>query len=249
MNRLVMRSYRDIILSEATYGGLPVLYHQDNGSSSPAVDEMTTARGTGFDGTYTGGYTLGVDGPINREASRSVLLNGTTGYIGCGNSSTLNPGALTVEAWVYLLSLPTAGNFVTVYDRTLAPVYTQFVIDSAGKIVFFSSTSGGSVLINASGASLSTNRWHYLVLTYDSSAGAKAYANGSVDSTVGPAGTLSTSSGNSVFGYGPDTNTRYLSGRLAHRALYNYALAADRVKAHYLAGVNGVPKSQLLRCG
>jgi hypothetical protein len=246
-----MRSYCDIILSEATYGGLPVSYwtlEEVNGTA--ATDVMTLARGTGYTGTYTGGYTIAASGPVNREPSRSVLMNGTTGYVSCTNNAALSPAAITVETWVRLSTLP-AVDYSMAYSRFGSGVYTQFAVRTSGKLAVFMNTSGGSIFRDSTGANtLAAGQWYHLAMTYSSSAGLAVYVDGGIDFTAAANGTNAAgNTGVSTFGGDLESaGNRFLPASFAHAAIYDYVVPVDRMKAHHLAGVNGVPRSQLLRC-
>ena len=235
-------SYRNVILSESQFGGLPVGYWPlDEVNGTAAVDLMGLAKGSGNDGTYEGSYTLGVNGPINRFASRAVTLDGSTGDVNLGTSSSLNPTAITVEIWVNLTSLSNAYSALVSRISAGAGAFHQLFVKSSGKLAIYINATGGTVNYDGTGATtLSTGRWYHLAFTYSSSAGLVGYVNGQVDGTASAAGPIITTTAGLFVGTDTNTSGRHAGGTFAHFCQYNYVVSAERILYHYLAGLNGV---------
>lgn len=250
-------SYRNVILSEMAYGGLPVAYWTlGETTGTAAVDEMTLARGTGYTGTYSGGYTLGVrPGPINRESAGAPSFNGTTGYVTIADSDALTPAAITVECWVRKTDASQSG-LVWKYDSAagqrswamgtsvVSPLKVQITLSSlAGSFSGIQVTTTGSLVQGA---------WQHVAFTLASSM-LLVYLNGAAAATTTNAGTTPPASlanntipltlGAAKSGGSP---SQFLAGQMAHIAIYNYALAAPRITAHYLAGVRGTNDLRLV---
>jgi hypothetical protein len=234
--------YRNVILSEAQFGGLPVGYWplgEVNGTI--AADLMGLARGSGNDGTYEGGCTLGANGPINRSASRAVTLDGSSGDVNFGASSSLNPTAVTAEIWVNLASLSNAYNAVVSHISAGAGTFHQLFVKSSGKLAIYVNATGGTVNYDGAGAAtLSTGQWYHLAFSYSSSAGLVGYVNGQVDGTAGAAGPIITDFAGLYIGNDTFTSGRRVNGSVAHLCQYNYVVSPERILYHYLAGLNGV---------
>jgi hypothetical protein len=71
------------------------------------------------------------------------------------------------------------------------------------------------------------------------------YIDGAVSGTPNQALALA-SNGTSSVRIGANDTYSFYSGNLGRVALYNYVLSADRVTAHYLAGLNGTANKKLL---
>lgn len=259
-----MLSYRNIILGEAAYGGLPVAYWSlQEVTGTTVIDEMTVARGTGYTGSYNGGYTQQRLGPINREPSNGVLFNGTTGYITTGTLGNFlgsaNSTGFSLEAWfkttVTNVRMAIMGAFSASTTNGIQLVLnsdTTGAIDANKIICTVIDTSATTDLVTAgTGAisAMSDGAWHHLVATSPgtfNSSGFNLYFDGvsqtfttTAIGTPGGVSNLATAlaiAARDIAG----TRTLFFSGSLAHVAVYPYALAADRINYHYLAGKNGI---------
>lgn len=65
------------------------------GSGSSAADSGSA----GYDGTYTGGYTLGQTGPVGWGNGAATAFNGTSGYVQLGHTVQFDSGNFTIEGW------------------------------------------------------------------------------------------------------------------------------------------------------
>jgi hypothetical protein len=100
-----------------------------------------------------------VDGTINFDGTRNTT---SPNYLNCTNSSSLNPGSMTIEAWVYMTSNVT--NRSTVVEKNNS--YRLYQYGGARFYVYFWNASGSSRSSGFSTGNLSLNAWHYLVATY-----------------------------------------------------------------------------------
>ena len=186
-------------------------------------------------GTYSGGFTLNVTGGIARDADAAVSLNGSTGYLQIADAAALKfTGAFSLEAWANLNAVP-AG----LISRNDA------ISGNHGYVLYVLGNGALDLQINAnsctSSATLSLGIWHHLVGTYDGtnmaiyidgklSGGPQANAAPSVAAlamTLGAIGLTAL----------PPT-LDFLGGSLDEVAVYNYALSAGQVSAHFAAGTN-----------
>lgn len=117
--------------------------------------------GEEHDGTYTGGFTMGVTGPL-ADGSKAVLFNGTTGYVVLGD--ILDPPAgssISVTAWIKTSSSA---------SQTIAcrwyPGWRMGI--NAGQLDW-GIWQPGSANDAVHGSSLADGNWHFLVCTFDAS--------------------------------------------------------------------------------
>lgn len=226
-------SYRNIILSEAAAGGLPLGYWPlDEANGTAAVDQMAIARGSGTNGVIAG-LTLNTTPLINRDPSRAPTFPGTNGaFVKCGSASTYAITTGTMEAWIKTSS--PGGSFRGVMLKQFA--WSLFLND--GVLVSFSWVGSA---IRSTGVNLADGVSHHIAMSFQSgvSNGTIIYIDGSpaLTTTI----TVQDQTIALTIGAGNDAGSiQQFAGQIGHCALYGYVLAADRIKHHYLAGLNGV---------
>jgi hypothetical protein len=231
---ILTRDYRQLILSEAAYGGLPVAYWpMAEARASIIYDLMPVARGTAYNQSLTGVASFGVGGLLG--AGDAIHFGG-----GIASGGDIRPVSFTLEAWIY----PTSNG---IYPGILmkSPAYSE---EQAQFALYLHGTSGKpTVTVKTStgvqhAKSVLLNRWNHVAATRNGST-FTVYLNGDPTTT--------TSFGNPSAGYTADpvciggwststTNGRF-TGRMCHAAIYDYALPPARLRAHYEAGISDGP--------
>lgn len=114
-----------------------------------------------------------------------------------------------------------------------------FTVDmnSSGIIRFVLANANGSLWIecNSSTPVIQATIWYHIACTYDS-ANLKIYINGVLSGSRAYQGTYLAPNNNAHIGYqerSTGTNMYYLNGRIDELKLYNNALPADSILAHY----------------
>lgn len=259
-----MNSYRNIAYAMAAQGGLPVWApHLQEVNGTTAVDLMTAGRGTAFNGTYSGGFTLAQPGPpIAGEVAVGVDLNGTTGFVGTDNAVTSSNSAFTLMTWVRPTSFATNGSFLSITSNTdnqpiVSLGWTNGQISSQNSVVLVARSAGGTngpnpFAIGAGGGNLSLNTWAHVAGTWDASDGAngtiRVYVNGAQVYSGNPAGgTLSaiTLTRTTVGCARRLTNGLFSAGRFAFPMIFPRTLTAAQIAYIYRAGINGVGQQLL----
>jgi biopolymer transport protein ExbB len=163
-------------------------WHFPDGTSLSLVD--FSANGVTNGGTGVNSPTA-ISGKIDGGIS---LLGASNQYVTVGTSSTLNPTAETVSAWVKASSFPNAYN--TVWSRITgsSSAFQQLFVKSNGKLAIYLQGSGPVNYDGAGTTTLSANTWYYVAFTYSSSAGLTGYVNGSQDRTAAANGGLAAGS-------------------------------------------------------
>jgi hypothetical protein len=221
-----LAGYQAIILSDA-----PVAYWRLGETSGTTAYDIS---GNGLNGTYQGGVTLGQPGALVGDGDTAAGFNGSTGLVSIPQISSLAGASFSVETWFYLSTTPPSNGLVLVDIRVSETVngHIVLVVDTATRLVggfYANSTAGGNIGLNA---------WYHGVLTYDASPQTiQLYLNGSQvasRSGVGPllSGTQTNKIGNhTLLAQSP------WPGRIDEVAIYNYALSASQVAAHYRTGI------------
>jgi len=153
----------------------------------------------------------------------------------------------SVETWIQ--ELPQTGDIIC----KGYPNHTQFALDGGGtggafRFVIHSSAASGTTIYTAnSGSVLPDGNWHHLVGVCDEANGAiRMYADGKLKATTSVplgSGVLSVSGSYPVViaaqeGQNGSSFTGVTNAAMSQVALYNYALSASQIAAHYTAGTN-----------
>lgn len=207
-------------------------------------------------GTYTGGCVIGQGGAVTGDPSTSVKFDGSTGFIAATCQLLTKTSPFSVECW-----FKSTGNAFGV----LVAKWNVFVTsgwrldlrgDTTGVLDFlllsFDGNAGRQIVTTTAG--WNNGAWHHCIGTYTGSntaAGLNIYMDGklqpsSVLSNTDP-GTLADSSfriGAQQVSSGAGAGNP-LNGSMAHIAMYNYALSAGRILAHYRAAKGLMPVARV----
>lgn len=162
-------------------------------------------------------------------------FNGTSDFIDCSNSSTLNPTTLTISAWVYPTNLSgnNDGGFNECWvccrdDNALGRSYTFGVRGPFGGNQYPELQINGTNLFNLStgGNPVTTNAWWHLLVN-GSNGGWTAYTNGAQAGTASNALTPANTTGKTTIGKRTYSGFEgWWPGRLADVAIWNVILTA-----------------------
>lgn len=193
--------------------------------------------GHGYNASWTGtgvGQGKGVIG-------KALQCTGTNYELTVANSKdSFALNQLTVEAWY---NTDTAmGAFIFDYQYVASGVYNGYGLytDANNEAVFAAANSGRYAWYEAvSTTQILAGKWYHIVGSYDGAA-FKIYVNGNLEATTPYSGGI---------GYPVAANARiacqtlqggvvklFDKGRIDELRLYNYALSADTIKAHYAVG-------------
>jgi len=177
-----------------------------------------------------------VNSPTYSTANGGIItLNGSTQYIDCGNSSSLNVTS-TFTLQVFLrTTFANATN--TIFSKDGVGVDTNGAYN-----FYFSSTGGLNYESNNNSPDMSSptglfasSRWTSLTLTFDSAADTKCrmYVNGASVASGSPAAPTSTST-NLLIGRRGGAGL-VLQGDIGLASVYNRSLSADEVLQNFSA--------------
>lgn len=224
-------NYELLVLSDA-----PLAYWRLGETSGTTVHD-SSATGT-FVGTYANTPTLGqtgIPGAAPNLAAKFASISPTSNQQQCarfGDVLTLAGTKATIEFWVAIVgSVVGFAPYVARGDTTWR---VSTAVSSNTQVQF---TFGAGQVTSSTVANLADGNYHHVVCTYD-----QAHLTIYVDSVqVGQTAwstNLPTSSGKNVgIGYNSDQTTRYIQAVMDEVAVYNTALSAARVLAHYNAGI------------
>jgi hypothetical protein len=197
-------------------------------SGTTAADSSGNQRS----GTYVNAPTLGAASLLSSDPNASVRLNGTNQYVEVPNAGVWNlTGDLTIEALVNVTGGGTYRTIVAKHDANGdVPVYEFRVQQSTGKLQFVQKTTGGAFLPVTGNAVLSTGTTYHVAVTRSGNT-ITLYVNGALDRTQTVSGTIATNT--RPVRIGSRDGTKFLAGRIDEVAIYDQALSATRIAAHY----------------
>jgi glucose/arabinose dehydrogenase/PKD repeat protein len=220
-------SYSSTIMANA-----PLSYWRLGETSGTTAVDQTGAHS----GTYFGGPTLGVAGAIVGDANTAVTLNGTSQYVTVPDSTPFRfagTAPFSVEVW-----------FKHTADSTYRRVISAENSSGLGWQIYSQSASWGFVRSGAGGSAEVSDGtpagsgWIHTVATYDGTT-MRLYKNG-VEMPASLTSTQSLPSDTTfVIGRYGGANVSQFNGSIDEPAVYNYALTAAQVAAHYAAGISG----------
>ena len=203
--------------------GLVGSWHFNEGSGTTAYD----SSGRGNNGTLVNGPTW-VDGKFGK----ALQFDGSDDYVEVQHSDSLNiQGPITLETWVQIKSWAKSGSIVS--KGTGGTYVWQIFVDSANKRIagyFKVDTAWRSCY----SGTLSLDTWYHVISSWDGT-NSYLYINGvqAGTDTTG-SGTLATNTLSLFIGKG-GTEPYYHNGTIDEVRIYNRALTAEEIKAHYEA--------------
>jgi hypothetical protein len=208
--------------------GLVSLWPLREATGTTVYDAMRYA-----DGTLAGSYTQNVTGGIvNEPGLRALTLDGSTGYM-TATGSNLHPGdTFSFECWFKRAS---TGSIQMLWSGPANDFEVRFEADDTLSL----RKVNVSTIWNTS-ATVTDTSWHHLAVTKSGSTRV-IYLDGAALSATGTNATIVAGSGAIEVGRRLTANDRYFNGSLQHVALYNVALSAATVLAHYNQGITLVP--------
>jgi hypothetical protein len=227
-------SYRDEVSADG-----PRSYWRLDESSGTVAADQTGANG----GTYVGGVTLAQAGALAGDTNTSALFDGVNDYVTALDSSSLDlTTAVGVEAWVkrtksaaYQVIVGKPGNGQSKFEN-----YALWLDTSNRVIGYF---GDGVNFVSVVGPAIDTN-WHHVVTTYDN-ATAKIYVDGTLRAST--ASTIRLTANALPLNIGrASSSAYYFGGRIDELAVYPSALSAQRVQAHYNAGIGADTRPPLV---
>jgi len=226
-------SYSQTVLADK-----PVAFWMLNETSGTVAADSS---GNGYNGTYTGGFTLGQPGIP--AGGNGVKFDGSTGYVVAPLVTTATASA-TLEAWVNFDNQSALhGPFVELGTATLSGGgngYSMGCGNGAYDIAsndFISLYESKSWNTPASAVPIPTAGWHHCVIVIGANSQTTYYLDG-IQVGTNSNSVIIAPTGNSYLATDYLGNSdRYFGGLLSNCAVYNTALSAARIQAHYNAGM------------
>jgi len=205
----------------------PVSYWRLGETSGTIAGDITVAN----PGTYNGPPTLGAASLLGTDsANAAVAFDGSGDDVRVGQSGSLDiSGALTLEAFIKPTSLPSAGSFRQVLAKT-----GSYTLDFNGPTLELTLYQlGVARRLQAPAGTIVAGRAYHVAGTFDGTT-ERLYINGrQVASTALSGATDVTINGLRIGSW--DGTQQFFTGTLDEVAVYNKALSATQVAAHFAA--------------
>ncbi|MDF2435472.1 MAG: hypothetical protein JWP44_5103 [Mucilaginibacter sp.] len=139
----------------------------------------------------------------------SNALNGSTDYVRTTSITNLGNGGWSMRGWFYFTTFPTTTGIMSAVN---AGGWGAFAVITTNKVAVNLSSNGSAADIangTTGAATITTNTWYFIELTYDSVAGKYfVYVNGVLDQTINSALHVCPVV-NTFFGAGQSSGTTY----------------------------------------
>src|SRR3989344_1315771 len=175
------------------------------------------------------------------STGQALDFDGNNDYVSVGDSVNLDiVGSITVATWVRANSFGVCGDEERLVFKGTGPsngnIYTLGIGDSKAMFslhlaIFSGSNCQGSSPCIAGNTTLATNRWYYLVGTYDGTV-IRIYVDGRLDGSQNAVSTGTADANAVLFGARSDGQDT-LTGSLDEVRIYNRALTSSEVERLY----------------
>lgn len=194
------------------------------------------------DGTYLNGVVQGQPGAIYGDSGFSAKFDGSNDKVDIPHSADLNPASFSFEVWAKVQPGSGTAHRSPMTSRNNSPQQGYIFYAHSGRWEYWTGPGWNATLAPA--GSVVEGQWTHLVGTYDAATQEKRlYVNGQLANsatgvTVNPnSSTLLRIGAGATEGAG----AYFFRGDLDEAAVYNYALDATRVLAHYNAARPATP--------
>lgn len=220
--------YRSTILADS-----PVAYYRLGESSGTTASDETG----NYDATYANSPTLGEAGAISGDSNTSVLLaSASQQYAEIDSSLSITAYPFTIEAWVKTTATAdsTVGAFVV---STTNNQMFALRVDASGYAYNYARNTSG--VLAESTTAVNDGYWHHIVAVFAASNDRTIYVDGVAEDTHAANVTLPAINRFSIGRMGDSSPGSYFNGTVDEVAVYDTALSASTILAHYNAGTGG----------
>jgi hypothetical protein len=206
-------------------GGLIGYWRLNETVGTSAAD----TSGAAHTGTYAGGVTLGVTGPLADPTNFAATFDGVDDKVTIGGGNVTIGATFSIEAWIKTTT------------ALGVPVFSNRTSNAASDSSVYFGLSGGKVLAFVNGvanllsnALVNTGAWVHVVWTCSGGTVSNIYINGVLDSAFGHIAKGSFG-GPGFIAWDAGNATQWFPGSIDEVAIYGSALSASQIQEHYTA--------------
>lgn len=213
----------------AVLGDNPVAYWRLGDAAGSSQVKNDVAGGPA--GIIAGAVTLGLAGALPGDADTAASFDGTTGQIHIGDFfDFVGSAPFSLEAWVYPVTVD--GMNRRVLNKEPAGGGDGWDLAIASDVGLRFERYGGALEDTVNRTAVPTDDWTHVAGTYDGSS-ICVYLNG-IGTCAAATIQIPDSLANLTIG-NRDGDDRHFDGRLDEVAIYDHALSANQVLAHFQA--------------
>jgi hypothetical protein len=216
--RVARSAYYDAVIADA-----PTAYWRLGEMAGTAAQDEVGAD----TGVFLKGVTLGSPGAVAGDPNTAAAFNGTSQSVAVPASSRLTPpDDLTLETWVMPNAMPAGYAALMRRDR-------QYIVrlTPAGGITVRLYRNGAIREVSTATGLVRQGYWNQVAVTWDGDT-VRIYVNGSLRATQSLGGPLDST--NEALYLGSSAGMYdFMAGRLDETAIYDEALPASRIEAHW----------------
>ncbi|WP_256840631.1 PKD domain-containing protein, partial [Ornithinimicrobium faecis] len=231
-------AYGQVVVADSPY----LYWRLDEPEGSFAQDYSLNDR----PGVYSDGVTRAVDGALSDNPNKATAFDGSSGsVVGAVGTQVSNPLTFSTEVW-FKSSSELGGKLIGFGNASdgLSSNYDRHVfLRNDGRLTFGVWTGVENTIISSD--AYNDGNWHHVVATQGGD-GMALYVDGQLNGTNPQTQAQDYTGywrvgGDSVWG---GASSNYLNGQIDEAAVYATVLNAERVQAHYLAGIQELPPNQ-----
>ncbi len=210
----------------------PISYWRLGDSGASALDQRAINPGL-----YANGAVQGANGLLDGDTNKAVALDGINDHVSVSDSASLDAltGPISLEAWIKPTALPNVGSFASIATKA-----ESFSLQFNGpQLEFTIMQFGVRQRLQAPAGAIVAGQTYHVVGSFDGTT-RRLYVNG-VELVNAPLTGGATASASGLFMGSWDGGQEFFAGTLDDVAIYNKALAAARVTAHYEDGAGTTP--------
>lgn len=205
------------------------------------------SSGNGRNGTYAGGFTLGIASALAGDSNTAVDFNNTSARLSMSSAQQAayrydSPGGLSVGFWLKTTATGSANAFdasccLLALNEDASNKRWVISINPSGQLAV---TYGTNYRTFAGSVAINDGNWHHnmVTLAIGGSYTGKTYFDGALDfSSTSLTADAGSGTGLALrIGYNNRASVHVSPGVMDEVAIFQSVLSADRVTAHYLAG-------------
>lgn len=205
---------------------------------------VVDASGNNVNGTYVNSPTLkqaGIPGAVGNNAAKfdpaNGIIAGQQQYAHFGDVLPLTGTKLSIEFWLRALTTVATAAFAPYIARGDVTWRVNTTNTTGVDTLQFAVGSGSTPSVSATGLGFSDGNWHHVVCVYDQTNLIVYKDGGSVASKAWSTDVPAAAGKDVGISWNSDQTGRWVHAIMDEVAIYNTALSAGRVLAHYNAGI------------